>query len=395
MKQLPRRIPHTMKEEVDRQVTSMMDAGVITASSSPWSSPVVLVKKRDGGVRFCVDYRRLNSVTLKDSYPLPRIDDTLDALSGAKYFSTLDLASGYWQVPVAEQDKEKTAFVTQRGLWQFNKMPFGLANAPATFQRMMEVVLAGLQWSECLIYLDDVIVFSVDLEDHVRRLELVFERLRKANLKLKPSKCQFMKSEVCYLGHKVSGGGISPDPVRVEAVGKYPLPSDPKQLKVFLGMAGYYRRFVPRFSEVAAPLYELLRKGATFEWTKQCDEAFKSIRSTVATAPLLAFPDFNNEFELSVDASDVGLGAVLHQTVNGSQSESCQFCKPSPSQSRKELRNSRKRNACNCVGDWPFQVLPIWQAFCVANRSSTVSVAQEYERTQGKASQMVGCSSRI
>ena len=171
VKQLPRRIAHALKEEVDKQVTLMLDTGIVSCSNSPWSSPVVLVKKRDGVVRFCIDYRRLKAVTVKNSYPLPRIDDTLDELSGARYFTTLDLAAGYWQVPVAEEDKKKTAFVTQKGLWQFNKMPFGLANAPATFQRMMEVVLAGLQWPECLIYLDDVIVFSSSFDKHMQRLD--------------------------------------------------------------------------------------------------------------------------------------------------------------------------------------------------------------------------------
>ena len=299
-------------------MTLKLDTGIVSCSNSPWSSPVVLVKKRDGGVRFC-DYRRLNAVTVKDSYPLSRIDDTLDALSGPRYFTTLDLAAGYWQVPVAEEDKKKTAFVTQKDLWQFNKMPFGLANAPATFQRMMEVVLAGLQWSECLIYLDDVIVFSSSFDMHMQRLGLVFERLEKANLKLKPSECQFVQSEVCYLEHAVSEKERQPNSERVKAVSEYPSPKDVSQLKTFLGMAGYYRRFIPNFSETAAPLYELLKKEKPFEWSVSCEKAFTEIREKMATRLVLSFPDFSLPFELSVDASEIGLGAVLQQTVEGSE----------------------------------------------------------------------------
>ena len=223
-------------------------------------------------------------------------------------------------MPVAEEDKKKTAFVTQKGLWQFNKMPFGLANAPATFQRMMEVVLAGLQWSECLIYVDDIIVFSSSFDKHMQRLGLVFERLEKANLKLKSSKCQFVRSEVCYLGHTVSEKELQPNSERVKAVREYPSLKDVSQQKTFLGMAGYYRRFIPTFSETAAPLYELLKKKKEpFEWSVSCEKAFTQIQEKMATRPELSFLDFSLPFELSVDASEIGLGAVLQQTVEGSE----------------------------------------------------------------------------
>ena len=195
----------------------MLEQGVVQHSSSPWSSPIVMVKKKDGSWRFCVDYRKLNSVTHQDAYPLPWIDATLDSLSGAAYFTTLDLASGYWQVEVEEQDKEKTAFSTPQGHFEFNVMPFGLTNAPATFQRLMECVLAGLSGEQCLIYLDDIVVFSKTFQEHIVRLTNVFQALHQAGLTLKLSKCNFAQREVKYLGHIVSAAGVRPDPTKIEA----------------------------------------------------------------------------------------------------------------------------------------------------------------------------------
>ncbi|UYV77521.1 K02A2.6-like, partial [Cordylochernes scorpioides] len=245
VKQLPRRLPMTRRDEVAKLIEEMAEQDVIEPSSSPWASPVVLVKKKDGSTRFCVDYRRLNDLTKKDSYPLPRIDATLDTLSGSQWFSTLDLKSGYWQVSIHPEDREKTAFTTGNGLWQFKVMPFGLCNAPATFERLMETVLQGIALETCLVYLDDIIVMGKSFEEHLINLERVLQKIRGARLKLNPRKCKPFKEKVRYLGHVISRQGIQTDPDRTETVRQWPVPRDVHQLRSFLGLCSYYRRFVP------------------------------------------------------------------------------------------------------------------------------------------------------
>ena len=276
-------------------------------------------KEKNGQFRFCVDYRKLNAVTTKDCYPLPRIDETLDSMAGSKYFSTLDLASGYWQVDVDQRDRPKTAFTTGQGLFEFNVMPFGLTNAPSTFQRLMETVLAGLTWSQCLIYLDDIVVYSSTFDQHLKRLRRVFDRLGSAGLKLQPKKCRFARESVTYLGHILSAGGLEPDSKKVKAVLDFPQPQNSAELKSFLGLAGYYRRFMAGFSQIAAPLFALQKKGATFDWTSECQQAFEALKKRLTSAPILAFPDFTKPFCLATDASEKGLGAVLSQFESGKE----------------------------------------------------------------------------
>ena len=247
-----RRLPEALKRTVDVETKQMLDEGVIRTSSSPWSSPVVMVRKKDGSWRFCIDYRKLNSITHRDAYPLPRIDSTLDTLSGLKYFTTLDLASGYWQVEINESDKEKTAFSTRQGHFEFNVMPFELTNAPATFQRLMECILAGLNMEQCLIYyIDDIIIFGSSVDEHLQRLDNVLSRIRAAGLKLQTKKCCFVQEQVHYLGHIVSANGIQPDKSKIQAVSAYPVPQDTKQLRQFLGLTNYYCRFVENYSKIA------------------------------------------------------------------------------------------------------------------------------------------------
>jgi len=260
IKQPLRRHPFLHNEEIDRQVHEMLKQDVIEPSNSPWASNVVVVKKKDNSLRFCVDYRRLNDVTIKDSYPLPRISDCLDALSSGRYFSAFDLRSGYFQVQMEESDKEKTSFVTRSGFYQFKVMPFGVTNGPATFQRLMDLTMAGLNYQICLVYLDDIILMSKTVEEHLERLKLVLDRLRGAGLKLKPSKCKLLQKTISFLGHVVSENGVATDPAKVQSVQEWPVPTNVTEVRSFIGLCSYYRRFVQDFARIAEPLHHLTGK---------------------------------------------------------------------------------------------------------------------------------------
>ena len=274
IKQRPRRLPYAYRDEARKQISDMLAQNIIQPSSSPWSSPIVLVRKKDGQLRFCVDYRKLNQITRGDCHPLPRIDDTLDALKNAKLFTTLDCRNGYWQIPVALEDRQKTAFVTQGGLYEFLRMPFGLSTAPQTFQRAIEIILSGLNFEICLCYLDDVIIYSENFEQHCMRLTTVLSRFRQHNLRVKLAKCTFAAKTVKFLGHVISESGIRPDPEKIKHVRDIPPPNSVKEVRTFIGLAGYYRRFVAGFSTLAAPLIALTKKNARFNWTEECANSF-------------------------------------------------------------------------------------------------------------------------
>ena len=235
----------------------MITNGIVEPSDGPWSSPVVLAKKKDGSLRFCMDYRKVNAITRKDAYPLPRVDDTLDTLGGSKFFTTLDLTSGYWQVEVAAEDRPKTAFSTPEGLYQFKVMPFWLCNAPATFQRLMDRVLGGLKWSSYKVYFDDIMVIGSTFKDHLQNIAGVLTRLREAGLKLKPAKCNFCQQQVAFLGHTISARGIATDPAKTEVITKWPTPQTRRDVQQFLGLANYYQRFIQDFGTIAKPLHRL------------------------------------------------------------------------------------------------------------------------------------------
>ena len=274
IRQRPRRLPMTKRGEVVNLIAEMERYGAIEPSTSTWCSPVVLVKKKDGSTRFCVDYRKLNDVTKKDCYPLPRIDDTLDTLTGSNIFLALDLKSGYWQVEIEEKDKEKTAFSDGGGLWRFCVVPFGLCNAPDTFERLMEQVLRWLHWKTCLLYLDDIIIMGTDFGNHLKNLAEVFQRLQSAGLKLNPKKCEFFRSEVKFLGHIISEEGVNTDGEKTQVVQEWAQPKNAQELKSFLGLCTYYRRFVPGFATIAGPLHDLTRDKADFKWGDLQERAF-------------------------------------------------------------------------------------------------------------------------
>lgn len=316
IKQRPYRTSPEKREEIDRQVKEMCDQNIAQPSLSPWASPVVLVKKKDGSMRFCVDYRKLNAVTKKDSFPLPLITEVLDSLNATRYYTSLDLKSGYWQIELDPNTKEKTAFVTHNGLYHFQVLPFGLTNSPATFQRLMGHILRGLEYRSALIYIDDIIIFSKTVDEHLLHLEEVFSRLRDANLKLNPKKCEFAKQELEYLGHIVTPQGIKPCPNKIKAVQEFPKPRNLKQLKSFLGLANYYRRFIKDFAKIAYPLHRLTKKSVNFDWSQECQEAFDKLKTTLISAPILIYPDFAKEFHLFVDASSTGIGMALAQITD-------------------------------------------------------------------------------
>ena len=318
-----RQNPAFQREEMP-QVQQMLASDVIRPSNSPWASPVVMVKKKDGSLRFCVNFRQLNVATIKGTHPLPRIDDLLDALHGARWFSTFDLKSGYWQVPIQESDKEKTAFRTSSGqLYEFNQVPFGLCNAPATFSHLMDSGLSGLHWETCLFYLDDIIVFSSTWEEHLTRLRQVFERLRHADLKLGAEKCTFAAKEVSYLGHRVMEEGLLPDSALLAAIREIPPPKTATEVRSFLGLAGYYRRYVKNFAAIAGPLHAPTRKDAVFHWSADCQTALDRLKTLLTTSPITASPDFSQAFRLYTDASTAGLGAILAQVRDGKERIIC------------------------------------------------------------------------
>lgn len=308
----------TIQKEIRKHVDDMLENDIIEPSNSVWHSPVVMVKKRSGEWRFAVDYRKLNKVTVPLSFPLPHIETVFDAVGDAKpvYFSSLDLRSGFWQIKMSDESKHKAAFITQEGIYNWKRMPFGLMNAPISFQTVMTHILRGINFKFCLVYVDDILVFSKSFKDHISHLEQVFSRLRDANLKLNPEKCDFVKDKIKYLGFILSSKGVDVDKERVKAVSEYPVPKTEKEIRSFLGMANYYRRFIPNYAKLASPISSLLKKDVKLEWSPLCQSSFDSIKFALSSPPVLAYPDTQKPFILTCDASDFAIGYTLSQLDN-------------------------------------------------------------------------------
>lgn len=312
------RFPPIHKEEISKQIKNMLDSEIITTSESPYNSPLWIVHKKPDSKdnkkwRLVIDFRKLNEKTVGDAYPLPNITEILDQLGSWHYFSTLDLASGFHQIKMSERDASKTAFSTPYMHYQFKRMPFGLKNAPVTFQRLIDVVLSGLQGVEMFVYLDDIVIYAKSLADHAIKFAKLAERLRSANLRLQPDKCRFLAREVTYLGHVISSKGVKPDPEKVSAVRNYPRPQNAKNIKQFLGLVGYYRRFIDNYSTIAKPLSDLTRNDRAFKWEDAQETAFTNLREILCKEPLLQYPDFSRPFVLTTDASGYAIGAILSQ----------------------------------------------------------------------------------
>ena len=319
IRQKPYRLPFQKRETVESAVQEMQKEGIIRPSDSPWASPIVLVGKKDGSTRFCVDYRKLNAHTKKDAHPLPHIQDVFDQLKGAKIFSTLDLKSGYWQVPMEPQSIPKTAFTCHLGLFEFVRMPFGLTNAPAIFQRAMTKALSGLIGKICMVYIDDIVVYSSDPKEHAQHLSQVFDRLRQHGLQLKPSKCCIGMEKLELLGYIISGEGIQTQPEKVAAIQNLAPPTTVKQVQSFMGMVNYYKSFIPNLAEIAFPLTTLTKKSVRFTWNHEHQQAFDALKTALVQAPILAHPDPSKPYILYTDASDLAVGGILVQDHEGQE----------------------------------------------------------------------------
>lgn len=314
----PYRLPHSQTQIINQQVQQMLADNIIEQSNSPYNAPLLLVPKKNDKDeqtkwRVVVDFRKINEITIADAYPLPNITEILDQLGRSKYFTTLDLASGYHQIPMHPDDKEKTAFSTNMSHYHFLRMPFGLKNSGATFQRLMNNILTGLQGIKCFVYVDDVVLYANTLEEHNQKLSEIFDRFRDNNLKVNLSKCVFMSKSCNFLGHIISENGISPDPAKVTHVVNFKTPQTQKEVKSFLGLVGYYRRFIKDFAKISKPLTELLKKNTKYIWSFECEAAFQILKELITTPPILAYVDYSKPFLITTDASKNGLGAVLSQ----------------------------------------------------------------------------------
>ena len=301
----PYRIPRSVEIEVESKVQELLKHGIIVECSSPWNSPVVPVRKKNGDLRLCIDYRKINAITSKKNFCTPDLQQICDCLNGARYFSTLDLCQGYYQIELEEKDRIKSAFTTKSGQYCFTRMPFGLTGAPNSFQRAMAKVMRNVNWKACVLFMDDILVFGRTVEEHDRNLD-------NNGLKVLPAKCSLLKEEVEFLGHIIDKNGIRTDPKKTEAMEKYPTPKNRKELQRFLGLCNYQRRFIKDFAKIARPLYELTsKKIIKFEWGETHEQAFLDLKRAMRSPPILNFPSKDGKFFLFTNASEFAIGSEV------------------------------------------------------------------------------------
>lgn len=307
----PYRYAPALKLEIEKQIQEMLNNGFILKSSSLPASSVLLVRKKDNTWRFCVDYHYLNAITLKAKYPVPVIDELLDELANSKWFLKLDLRAGFHQIRMKEGEEYKTTFQTHCGHYEFRVMAFGLTGALGSFQEAMNSTLAPWLRKFVLVFFDDILIYNQSYEQHLEHLRIVFELLSKDQWKIKLSKCSFAQQQISYLGHVISDSGVGTDPEKISAIISWPIPVNQKELRSFLGLAGYYRKFVRNFGVISKPLTELLKKHTVFVWTSIHTSSFEALKKALLEAPVLALPDFNKPFAIEIDVSGTGIGAVL------------------------------------------------------------------------------------
>ena len=375
----PAQAPYRMSPpeliELRKQLTELLDAGMIQPSKAPYRAPVPFQKKRDGSLRMCIDYQALNKVTIKNKYPIPLAAELFDRLSKAECFTKLDLRSGYWQVRVAEGDEAKTTCVTRYGSFEFLVMPFGLTNAPATFCNLMNDVLFDFLDTFVVVYLDDIVIYSPNLEDLLAHLKKVFDRLREHQLYVKMEKCEFAQTEIKFLGHLISKSLIRMDGAKVAAIRDWPAPTKVTELRSFLGLANYYRRFIKGYSKIAYPLTDLLKKEKKWEWDAECQAAFQKLKDAITSEPVLRLPDLELSFEVDMDASDKALGGVLVQEGHPVAFESKKLC---AAEQRYSTHEKEMTAVIHCLETWKHYLMGT--QFVVV----TDNVANTFFKTQKK-----------
>ncbi|RYE95918.1 MAG: hypothetical protein EOO78_22560, partial [Oxalobacteraceae bacterium] len=350
-----RRMSTQEMDELKRQLQEYLDSGRLRPSESPWGTNVIFAKKKDGSLRFCVDYRGLNDLTVRNSYPLPHMDDLFDRLQGARYFSKIDLRTGFYQIAMADEDCAKTAFRTRYGHFEWTVLPMGLTNAPATFQHLMNHTFRAFLDKCVLVFLDDIVVYSRTLDDHTREVRAALQRLREARLYAKASKCELFMGEIEFLGHHVGRGGLRVMADKVDAVQQWPTPRSAGDVRSFLGLAGYYRRFVQDFSRLAAPLHDLTHTadGQQYAWLPAHQAAFDALKAALKAAPVLALPDPDRQYVVNTDASDYATGAVLQQDFGrGLQPLAYLSHKMSDAETRYPVHDKEMLAIVNMLGEW-------------------------------------------